>query len=111
MQPSAGNEAERNWEVEVNAVIRPAADTGVLFALVGEEASVPLSLALIDYHSTKKLKQQVRALIVYWCKTKRSLDISSEFLGPFSKNLKICACHFVYTFTFTSSEFYMESDV
>ncbi|EMP32072.1 Growth arrest-specific protein 6 [Chelonia mydas] len=58
MQPSAGNEAERNWEVEVNTVIRPAADTGVLFALVGEEASVPLSLALIDYHSTKKLKQQ-----------------------------------------------------
>ncbi|XP_065447834.1 growth arrest-specific protein 6 isoform X4 [Chrysemys picta bellii] len=58
MQPSAGNETERNWEVEVNTVIRPAADTGVLFALVGEEASVPLSLALIDYHSTKKLKQQ-----------------------------------------------------
>uniref|UniRef100_A0A452GLF7 Uncharacterized protein n=1 Tax=Gopherus agassizii TaxID=38772 RepID=A0A452GLF7_9SAUR len=58
MQPSAGNETERSWEVEVNAVIRPAADTGVLFALVGEEASVPLSLALIDYHSTKKLKQQ-----------------------------------------------------
>uniref|UniRef100_A0A8C4YCB5 Growth arrest specific 6 n=1 Tax=Gopherus evgoodei TaxID=1825980 RepID=A0A8C4YCB5_9SAUR len=27
----------KSWEVEVNAVIRPAADTGVLFALVGEE--------------------------------------------------------------------------
>uniref|UniRef100_A0A8D0FZH2 Growth arrest specific 6 n=1 Tax=Strix occidentalis caurina TaxID=311401 RepID=A0A8D0FZH2_STROC len=47
-----------NWEIEVNAAIQPATDTGVLFALVTEEASVPLSLSLIDYHSTKKLKQQ-----------------------------------------------------
>ncbi|XP_066401378.1 growth arrest-specific protein 6 [Molothrus aeneus] len=58
MQPSSGNETKTNWEIEVNAVIQPATDTGVLFALVTEEASVPLSLSLIDYHSTKKLKQQ-----------------------------------------------------
>uniref|UniRef100_A0A8C8RBZ5 Growth arrest specific 6 n=1 Tax=Pelusios castaneus TaxID=367368 RepID=A0A8C8RBZ5_9SAUR len=64
MHPPAGNETERNWEVEVNTVIRPATDTGVLFALVGEEASVPLSLALIDYHSTKKIKQQFIILAV-----------------------------------------------
>uniref|UniRef100_A0A8C6ZGJ1 Growth arrest specific 6 n=1 Tax=Nothoprocta perdicaria TaxID=30464 RepID=A0A8C6ZGJ1_NOTPE len=42
----------------LNAVIQAATDTGVLFALVTEEASVPLSLSLVDYHSTKKLKQQ-----------------------------------------------------
>uniref|UniRef100_A0A8C0IT14 Growth arrest specific 6 n=1 Tax=Chelonoidis abingdonii TaxID=106734 RepID=A0A8C0IT14_CHEAB len=35
----------KNWEVEVNTVIRPAADTGVLFALVGEEC-VCFSLCL-----------------------------------------------------------------
>uniref|UniRef100_A0A8D2MFD5 Growth arrest specific 6 n=1 Tax=Zonotrichia albicollis TaxID=44394 RepID=A0A8D2MFD5_ZONAL len=58
MQPSSGNETKTNWEIEVNAVIQPATDTGVLFALVTEEASVPLSLSLIDYHSTKKQKQQ-----------------------------------------------------
>ncbi|XP_064502494.1 growth arrest-specific protein 6 isoform X2 [Pseudopipra pipra] len=58
VQPSSGNETKKNWEIEVNAVIQPATDTGVLFALVTEEASVPLSLSLIDYHSTKKLKQQ-----------------------------------------------------
>ncbi|XP_019340528.1 growth arrest-specific protein 6 isoform X2 [Alligator mississippiensis] len=58
MQPPAGNETERNWKIQVNAIIRPATDTGVLFALVSAEESVPLSLALIDYHSTKKLKQQ-----------------------------------------------------
>lgn len=59
VQPSSGNETKTNWEIEVNAVIQPATDTGVLFALVTEEASVPLSLSLVDYHSTKKLKQQV----------------------------------------------------
>ncbi|RLW07736.1 hypothetical protein DV515_00003730 [Chloebia gouldiae] len=58
MQSSSGNETKTNWEIEVNAVIQPATDTGVLFALVTEEASVPLSLSLIDYHSTKKVKQQ-----------------------------------------------------
>uniref|UniRef100_A0A8C5TS44 Growth arrest specific 6 n=1 Tax=Malurus cyaneus samueli TaxID=2593467 RepID=A0A8C5TS44_9PASS len=62
-QPSSGNETKTNWEIEVNAVIQPATDTGVLFALVTEKASVPLSLSLIDYHSTKKLKQQVQTSI------------------------------------------------
>lgn len=63
VQPSSGNETKKNWEIEVNAVIQPATDTGVLFALVTEASSVPLSLSLIDYHSTKKLKQQVQASI------------------------------------------------
>lgn len=63
MQPSSGNETKTNWEIEVNAVIQPATDTGVLFALVTDEASVPLSLSLIDYHSTKKVKQQVQTSI------------------------------------------------
>ncbi|PKU41491.1 hypothetical protein llap_8213 [Limosa lapponica baueri] len=58
VQPSSGNETKTSWEIELNAAIQPATDTGVLFALVTEEASVPLSLSLIDYHSTKKLKQQ-----------------------------------------------------
>lgn len=60
VQPSSGNETKTSWEIEVNAAIQPATDTGVLFALVTEEASVPLSLSLIDYHSTKKVKQQVQ---------------------------------------------------
>lgn len=41
------------------ARIRPATDTGVLFALVGDNHTVSLSVALVDYHSTKKLKKQV----------------------------------------------------
>ena len=41
------------------ALIRPATDTGVLLALVGDNHVVPLSVALVDYHSTKKLKKQV----------------------------------------------------
>lgn len=41
------------------AQIRPATDTGVLFALVGDNHTVALSVALVDYHSTKKLKKQV----------------------------------------------------
>lgn len=41
------------------ARIRPATDTGVLLALVGDNHVVPLSVALVDYHSTKKLKKQV----------------------------------------------------
>jgi len=60
VQLSSGNETKTSWEIEVNAAIQPATDTGVLFALVTEEASVPLSLSLVDYHSTKKLKQQVQ---------------------------------------------------
>lgn len=60
VQPISGNETKTSWEIEVNAVVQPATDTGVLFALVTEDASVPLSLSLVDYHSTKKLKQQVQ---------------------------------------------------
>lgn len=41
------------------ARIRPATDTGVLLALVGSDHVVVLSVALVDYHSTKKLKKQV----------------------------------------------------
>ncbi|XP_077199785.1 growth arrest-specific protein 6 [Paroedura picta] len=58
IQPHNGNETRKKWEVKINFLIRPATDTGVLFALVKSEAVVPLSVALIDYHSTKKLKQQ-----------------------------------------------------
>lgn len=41
------------------AQIRPATDTGVLLALVAGDHVVALSVALVDYHSTKKLKKQV----------------------------------------------------
>ncbi|KAM6180058.1 growth arrest-specific protein 6 isoform 2-T2 [Erethizon dorsatum] len=52
------------WGVEVVARIRPAADTGVLLALVGGNQTVALSVALVDYHSTKKLKKQLVVLAV-----------------------------------------------
>ncbi|XP_023571003.1 growth arrest-specific protein 6 isoform X2 [Octodon degus] len=52
------------WGVEVVARIRPAADTGVLLALVGSNHTVALSVALVDYHSTKKLKKQLVVLAV-----------------------------------------------
>ncbi|XP_005373989.1 PREDICTED: growth arrest-specific protein 6 isoform X1 [Chinchilla lanigera] len=52
------------WGVEVVARIRPAADTGVLLALVGGNHTVALSVALVDYHSTKKLKKQLVVLAV-----------------------------------------------
>ncbi|XP_055464383.1 growth arrest-specific protein 6 [Psammomys obesus] len=55
---------ETTWEVEVVARIRPATDTGVLLALVGDNDVVPLSVALVDYHSTKKLKKQLVVLAV-----------------------------------------------
>lgn len=55
---------ETTWEIEVMAQIRPATDTGVLFALVGDNHTVALSLALVDYHSTKKLKKQLVVLAV-----------------------------------------------
>lgn len=55
---------ETTWEIEVVAQIRPATDTGVLFALVGDNHTVALSLALVDYHSTKKLKKQLVVLAV-----------------------------------------------
>ena len=41
------------------ARIRPATDTGLLLALVGADQAVVLSVALVDYHSTKRLKKQV----------------------------------------------------
>ncbi|XP_076991087.1 growth arrest-specific protein 6 [Tamandua tetradactyla] len=55
---------ESPWEIEVMARIRPATDTGVLLALVGQDHAVPLSVALVDYHSTKKLKKQLVVLAV-----------------------------------------------
>ncbi|XP_029387781.1 growth arrest-specific protein 6 [Mus pahari] len=55
---------ETTWEVQVVARIRPATDTGVLLALVGDDDVVPLSVALVDYHSTKKLKKQLVVLAV-----------------------------------------------
>lgn len=55
--PDVGTET--TWEIEVVARIRPATDTGVLLALVGEDHAIALSVALVDYHSTKKLKKQV----------------------------------------------------
>lgn len=55
---------ETTWEVEIVARIRPATDTGVLLALVGDNHIVPLSVALVDYHSTKKLKKQLVVLAV-----------------------------------------------
>ncbi|XP_020020072.1 growth arrest-specific protein 6 [Castor canadensis] len=55
---------ETTWEVQVVARIRPATDTGVLFALVADDHTVPLSVALVDYHSTKKLKKQLVVLAV-----------------------------------------------
>ncbi|XP_023416401.1 growth arrest-specific protein 6 isoform X3 [Cavia porcellus] len=55
---------EGTWGVEVVARIRPAADTGVLLALVGGNDTVALSVALVDYHSTKKLKKQLVVLAV-----------------------------------------------
>ena len=60
--PDVGTET--TWEIEVVARIRPATDTGVLFALVGDNHAVALSVALVDYHSTKKLKKQVPCAIL-----------------------------------------------
>ncbi|XP_060089731.1 growth arrest-specific protein 6 [Heteronotia binoei] len=63
-QSHNSNETRRKWGVKINIQMRPATDTGVLFALVKSEARVPLSVALIDYHSTKKIKQQFVVLAV-----------------------------------------------
>ncbi|XP_057162908.1 growth arrest-specific protein 6 isoform X2 [Ursus arctos] len=60
--PDVGTEA--TWQIEVVARIRPATDTGVLLALVGGDHVVALSVALVDYHSTKKLKKQLVILAV-----------------------------------------------
>ncbi|XP_004369445.1 growth arrest-specific protein 6 [Trichechus manatus latirostris] len=55
---------EMTWEIEVIARIRPATDTGVLLALVAKNHTIPLSVALVDYHSTKKLKKQLVILAI-----------------------------------------------
>lgn len=78
-QPLDTNETVKQWEVKVNILIRPATDTGVLFALISSEATVPLSVALIDYHSTKKLKQQVNT---YYFSFLFSFGVWLRFLGP-----------------------------
>ncbi|XP_032258447.1 growth arrest-specific protein 6 [Phoca vitulina] len=61
---SADVSTEATWQIEVVARIRPATDTGVLLALVGSDHVVVLSVALVDYHSTKKLKKQLVILAV-----------------------------------------------
>ncbi|XP_012517291.1 PREDICTED: growth arrest-specific protein 6 isoform X2 [Propithecus coquereli] len=56
---------ETTWEIKVLARIRPATDTGVLLALwAPDHRAVPLSVALVDYHSSKKLKKQLVVLAV-----------------------------------------------
>ncbi|XP_069323912.1 growth arrest-specific protein 6 [Eulemur rufifrons] len=56
---------ETTWEIKIVARIRPATDTGVLLALwAPDHRAVPLSVALVDYHSTKKLKKQLVVLAV-----------------------------------------------
>ncbi|KAM9049336.1 growth arrest-specific protein 6 [Megaptera novaeangliae] len=60
--PDVGTETA--WEVEAVARIRPATDTGLLLALVGADQAVVLSVALVDYHSTKRLKKQLVVLAV-----------------------------------------------
>ncbi|XP_075056266.1 growth arrest-specific protein 6 [Mixophyes fleayi] len=64
MNLSNKDDYEPNWIVDVSAEINPATDTGVLFALVSEDKEVILSLALVDYHSTTKVKQQFIVLSV-----------------------------------------------
>ncbi|XP_069493225.1 growth arrest-specific protein 6 isoform X2 [Ambystoma mexicanum] len=64
MASSGDEQAEGNWTISMTAEIRPAADTGVLFALVNEDKAVPLSLSLIDYHSSTKIKQQLILLSI-----------------------------------------------
>ncbi|KAM4699900.1 growth arrest-specific protein 6 isoform 1-T2 [Discoglossus pictus] len=61
---SSEEQLEKNWSIEVSAQINPATDTGVLFALVSEDRAVPLSLALVDYHSLLKVKHQFIILSV-----------------------------------------------
>ncbi|XP_078514206.1 growth arrest-specific protein 6 isoform X2 [Lissotriton helveticus] len=62
---SSGEEqADKSWTVALTAEIRPAVDTGVLFALVNDDKVVPLSLSLIDYHSSTKTKQQLILLAI-----------------------------------------------
>uniref|UniRef100_A0A8C5PID7 Growth arrest specific 6 n=1 Tax=Leptobrachium leishanense TaxID=445787 RepID=A0A8C5PID7_9ANUR len=56
---------ETDWGIDVSAEINPATDTGVMYALVAEDKTVPLALALIDYHSTTKEKRQLIILSVH----------------------------------------------
>ncbi|XP_043927051.1 growth arrest-specific protein 6 isoform X1 [Protopterus annectens] len=55
--------ADENWAVKLKADIHPVTDTGVMFALV-EEDEVILSLALVDYHHTHKVKDQYIVLAI-----------------------------------------------
>ncbi|XP_003800046.1 growth arrest-specific protein 6 isoform X1 [Otolemur garnettii] len=65
MRTSLDTGTETTWEIKVMARIRPATDTGVLLALCApDHRTVPLSVALVDYHSTKKLKKQLVVLAV-----------------------------------------------
>uniref|UniRef100_A0A8C9A3B9 Growth arrest specific 6 n=1 Tax=Prolemur simus TaxID=1328070 RepID=A0A8C9A3B9_PROSS len=65
MRTSLDAGTETTWEITIVARIRPAADTGVLLALwAPDHRTVPLSVALVDYHSTKKLKKQLVVLAV-----------------------------------------------
>ncbi|KAM9320013.1 growth arrest-specific protein 6 [Gastrophryne carolinensis] len=57
-------EDKPTWRIDVSAVINPATDTGVIFALVSEDKEVPLSLSLVDFHSTTKVKEQFIILSV-----------------------------------------------
>ena len=66
------------WAVEAVARVRPAADTGVLLALVGDHQAVALSVALVDYHSTKKLKKQVPHELT--TKKKNHFEVSSSLI-------------------------------
>uniref|UniRef100_A0A6I8NBJ7 Growth arrest specific 6 n=1 Tax=Ornithorhynchus anatinus TaxID=9258 RepID=A0A6I8NBJ7_ORNAN len=61
---SAGLEANGSWEIEATARIHPATDTGVLLALVSQDKAISLSVALVDFHSTKKLKKQLVILAI-----------------------------------------------
>ncbi|XP_053311122.1 growth arrest-specific protein 6 isoform X2 [Spea bombifrons] len=86
MNRSTEEEAEANWKIDVRAEINPATDTGVLFALVSQDMTVPLSLALVDYHTTTKVKRQfiilsvenmvVSSAEVNACDTEHSVHIS-----------------------------------
>ncbi|XP_040281020.1 growth arrest-specific protein 6 isoform X2 [Bufo bufo] len=88
MHLSNEEQYKSNWSIEVSAEINPATDTGVLFALVSEDKEIPLSLALVDYHSTTKVKRQfiilsvkntvVCQLEVNVCNQEHSVEISAS---------------------------------
>ncbi|XP_012781774.2 growth arrest-specific protein 6 [Ochotona princeps] len=62
--PKEDSSSDATWAVEVTARLRPAADTGVLLALLGTDRSVPLSLALVDHHVARRLRKQLVVLAV-----------------------------------------------